>query len=247
MTVSIVVPCFNEARRLDLDAFRSLADAVDEVRFVDDGSTDATPATLAALAEERPDRIVVQSLRRNAGKAEAVRLGMLAAIDAGHSIVGFLDADLATPTHEIARLVDIAGTQPQRTAVIGSRVALLGHAVHRRPARHYLGRLYATVASLALGVAVYDTQCGAKVFRVGIPLQLALADSFHDPWSFDVELLGRLLSHPGQAADPILEVPLFEWRDVDGSQVRAAAGLRASVALLGLRSRVRRHRRRYAS
>jgi hypothetical protein len=159
-------------------------------------------------------------------------------------VVGYLDADLATPPREMLRLIEIAEQQPHRTAVLGSRVALLGHTVRRRPVRHYLGRFYATAASLALGVPVYDTQCGAKVFRVGVPLRLALADPFHDRWSFDVELLGRLLAHPGQSADPILEVPLTEWHDVDGSAVGAFAGARAALALLGLRRRVRRHVRR---
>lgn len=247
MTTCVVVPCYNESQRLDAAAFRDLAGLVDAILFVDDGSTDSTSELLTSLVAERSGRIDVLSLPANVGKAEAVRRGLLAAIEAGHDLVGYLDADLATPPSEIVRLVEIARRQPHRTAVLGSRVALLGHAVHRRPARHYLGRLYATAASLALGVAVYDTQCGAKVFRVGVPLQLALADPFHDQWSFDVELLGRLLGHPDHAsAEPIIEVPLLEWHDVGGSQVRVGAGLRASLALLRLRSRVRRHRRRYA-
>ena len=92
---------------------------------------------------------------------------------------------------------------------------------------------------------MYDTQCGAKVFRVGTPLQFALADPFPDRWAFDVELLARLLADPNQSADPVLEVPLLEWRDVAGSSVGVGAGVRAVWALTGLRRRVRRHRRRY--
>jgi len=191
------------------------------------------------------DEVGLITLPHNVGKAEAVRVGLLASIDRGGTLVGYLDADLATPGAEMLRLIDMATEQPHRTAVLGSRVALLGHTVLRRPARHYLGRLYATAASLALGVAVYDTQCGAKVFRVGVPLQLALAEPFHDPWSFDVELLGRLLASPGQPPDPVLEVPLLNWSDVSGSAVGPAAGARALWDLVGLRRRVRRHRARY--
>jgi glycosyltransferase involved in cell wall biosynthesis len=197
------------------------------------------------LMADRPGRVDLMVLPKNVGKAEAVRVGLLEAIERGSAIVGYLDADLATPASEMLRLIEIAEQQPQRTAVLGSRVALLGHTVRRRPMRHYLGRLYATAASLALGVAVYDTQCGAKVFRVGTPLQLALADPFPDRWSFDVELLGRLLADPRQHADPVLEVPLREWRDVSGSSVGAASGMQALWALTGLRRRVRHHRRRY--
>lgn len=246
MTVCVVVPCHDEADRIDGPAFAELADQVDHLLFVDDGSTDHTALVLQDLVDARPGRIDVISLPHNVGKAEAVRIGLLAAIERGGSLVGYLDADLATPTGEMLRLIEVARAQPHRTAVLGSRVALLGHTVHRRPARHYLGRLYATAASLALGVPVYDTQCGAKVFRVGTPLQFALADPFHDRWSFDVELLARLLADPNQSADPFLEVPLRAWSDVAGSSVGVGSGARAVWALTGLRRRVRRHRRRYS-
>lgn len=245
MSTRIVVPCFNEVERLSADAFAELARHVDQVVFVDDGSTDGTRAVIERMIDVHGDQIALITLPRNVGKAEAVRIGLLESIERGSTLVGYLDADLATPPGEMLRLVDLASRQPRRTAVLGSRVALLGHTVRRRPARHYLGRLYATVASLALGVAVYDTQCGAKVFRVGTPLQLALAEPFHDAWSFDVELLARILADPGQSADPILEVPLNEWSDVSGSTVNPVAGVRALWALTGLRRRVRRHRQRY--
>lgn len=239
-----MVPCFDEAARLDVAAFAELARHVDELLFVDDGSTDDTAAIISRLVDVSEGHASLVSLPHNVGKSEAVRVGLLEAIERGGTVVGYLDADLATPPREMLRLIEIAERQPHRTAVLGSRVALLGHTVRRRPFRHYLGRLYATGASLALGVPVYDTQCGAKVFSVGVPLQLALADPFHDRWSFDVELLGRLLAHPGQSAHPILEVPLTEWYDVDGSTVGAFAGVRAALSLLGLRRRVRRHVRR---
>ncbi len=245
MTTHVVVPCFDEAERLDPGAFAELAERIDRIIFVDDGSADATASIVEEYAARTGGPFEVIRLPKNVGKAEAVRIGLLAAIDRGATVVGYLDADLATPPAEMARLVEIAQEQPHRTAVLGSRVALLGHSVNRRPSRHYLGRLYATAASLTLGVPVYDTQCGAKVFRVGEPLRLALADPFHDRWSFDVELLGRLLSHPGQAAEPIIEIPLGHWHDVAGSSVSATSGARAALALIGLRRRVRRHRRRY--
>lgn len=246
MSVHIVVPCFDEAERLDVDAFRALSTQVDQVLFVDDGSTDETARILADIAESSAGRVDVLTLPANVGKAEAVRLGLLEAIERGSTVVAFLDADLAAPTSEIVRLVEVAQQQPHRTAVIGSRVALLGHHVRRRPTRHYLGRLYATAASLALGVPVYDTQCGAKVFRVGRPLRVALADSFPDRWSFDVELLGRILADPASSTDAVVEVPLLSWHDVAGSRVGAIAGVRAALALMGLRRRVRRHHRRFS-
>lgn len=249
MSVAVVVPCFDEGHRIDVDAFVELSGQVDRLVFVDDGSTDDTRAVLERVVATDPTRLSLIGLDHNAGKAEAVRRGLNQAIDDGSTIVGYLDADLATPGAEMVRLIDVASSHPELTAVIGSRVALLGHTVRRRPLRHYLGRLYATAASLALSEAVYDTQCGAKVFRVGAPLRRALAEPFHDRWSFDVELLARLLAdgaEPGVDDEVrILEVPLNEWTDVGGSAVDPLAGVRALWALAGLRSRVDRHRARH--
>ena len=90
--------------------------------------------------------------------------------------------------------------------------------------RHYLGRAYATLASSALGITVYDTQCGAKVFRVNDALGAALAEPFRSAWAFDVELLHRLLHGSATAEaiaeDALVEVPLTTWRDVGGSKLR---------------------------
>jgi len=253
MTSVIVVPCFDEARRFDAGAFAQLAEVVDGAVLVDDGSTDSTPALLDALAASAaPGTIEVIHLGHNRGKAEAVRAGLLAAVARGASIVGYFDADFATPVTELERLLAVITKDPQLEAVLASRVALLGHSIERKAARHYLGRLYATAASLALGVAVYDTQCGAKLFRVNDALRAALADPFPDRWAFDVELLARLL-HPAADvapidADRLVEVPLTAWRDVSGSKLHTVPAARSLVALLGVRRRVaERERVRHAA
>jgi hypothetical protein len=97
---------------------------------------------------------------------------------------------------------------------------------------------------VALRLPVYDTQCGAKLFRSGPALEAALAAPFVSRWVFDVELLLRLLS--GEGADRIgpeqmRELPLRTWRDVGGSTLRLRSMLRAGLQLLGLvvRSRLR--------
>jgi glycosyltransferase involved in cell wall biosynthesis len=243
MTSAIVVPGFDEAERFDAAAFAQLTEVIDRLLLVDDGSSDNTGALLEALGDASPPGSVdVIRLGHNLGKAEAVRAGLLAAVAADASIVGYFDADFATPVSELERLLGVITKDPQIEAVLASRVALLGHSIQRKATRHYLGRLYATAASLALGVAVYDTQCGAKLFRVNDTLRAALADPVPDRWSFDVELLARLL-HPAAEVPPIdaeriVEVPLTEWRDVGGSKLHTVPAARSLLALAGVRRRV---------
>lgn len=234
-STTLVVPCFNEAERLDRDAFRALIDdAHVSLLFVDDGSTDATREVLAAIAARTP-RASVIAMPRNVGKAEAVRAGLREAIARGADIVGFVDADLATPPEEIRRLVGIVRGADDVDVLLAARVALMGKQIERRAWRHYLGRVFATAASMVIDQPIYDTQCGAKLFRVTPLLVAVLAEPFRSPWIFDVELLGRLLvgvpGAPGLDPSRLREEPLERWVDVAGSKVRARAFLRAPLEL----------------
>ena len=244
----VVVPCYNEAERLDEDLVRALLDDPRaRVLFVDDGSTDGTARVLEGLCERLgAGRASTLALTPNRGKAEAVRLGLLRALEGGDPIVAYADADFATPPGELLRLLD----ELERTGALvalGERVARLGAAIDRKPARHYLGRAFATTASMVLGLTVYDTQCGAKIFTDTPALRLALARPFRSRWSFDVELLGRLLTGaPGVDAireGQMIEVPLRTWVDVAGSKLSGKAALRAGVDLLSLGARIRRRGR----
>jgi glycosyltransferase involved in cell wall biosynthesis len=243
----IVVPCYNEAGRLDREAFAAFA-AAGRARLllVDDGSRDATARVLDDLRAAAPDNVGVLGLERNQGKAEAVRLGLLRALGEGATVVAYADADLSTPFDEVLRVVTVVTDEAAEVA-LGSRVARMGADIRRRPARHYLGRVFATGASWVLEAVVYDTQCGAKCFRDSPALRAALDAPFLSRWAFDVELLGRLLTGaPGVAAlDPavFLEVPLARWRDVAGSKLRAGAMAGALADLLRIRADLRRRAR----
>lgn len=246
----IVIPCFNEAARLDAAALASLlaAEGV-ELLLVDDGSTDDTRARLSEIAARAPGRIDVLALDDNWGKAEAVRRGMEQALLDGALRVGFLDADLSTPPAEMLRILQVLEERPDVDVVLGSRVRLLGRHIERRALRHYLGRAFATAASLSLGLPVYDTQCGAKAFRRTPALLTALRARFSSRWVFDVELLRRLLDGdgqvPGLSPAAFVELPLKEWRDVDGTNLGPVAMARAAVdlALLSVRGRATGRRR----
>ncbi len=245
--VTWVVPCFEEAARLDGPAFLTLADqcAPASLVLVDDGSRDNTGAVLGALAAQRPEHGEVLSLGTNRGKAEAVREGLRRALGGPADIVGFVDADLATPPGELARLAALARSR-SFDVVMGSRVQLLGRAIKRSAARHYLGRMFATCASLSLRLPVYDTQCGAKLFLRTPALAAALAEPFTSRWAFDVELLGRLVQPPAGVAPltvaRIREEPLLAWTDVPGSKLYPLAAVKGGLDLLRLAVRLRLRR-----
>ena len=150
---------------------------------MNDGSRDATLSILQALRSRFPDRIRVLDKQPNGGKAEAVRHGMLHAIDSGAcEITGFWDADLATPLAQIPDLTEVLLRDAHLTMVFGARVRLLGRNIHRQPVRHYLGRCFATTAAVLLRLPIYDTQCGAKLFRATPELREVLAAPFQ-MWS----------------------------------------------------------------
>jgi glycosyltransferase involved in cell wall biosynthesis len=243
----LVVPCYNEAARLDATAFgAALADDPTlALLFVDDGSTDATAALLAAMAAAHGPRARLRSLSANGGKAEAVRLGLGEAIASGAEYVGYWDADLATPLDAARGFVAFLDAHPRCDGVLGSRVLLLGRRIERRAARHYCGRVFATAASLALGIAVYDTQCGAKLFRASAALGRALEVPFRTRWAFDVELIARLYGVGAAAARrcTLCEVPLATWCDVPGSKVTMLGAVKATLDL----GRIAWHYRRRAA
>jgi glycosyltransferase involved in cell wall biosynthesis len=237
----IVVPCFNEAARLDTGRFTSfLSRPGASFLCVDDGSRDETARVLEELASQSAGRLRVLRLPANRGKANAVRAGMRQAIEAGAARVGYWDADLATPLEEIPRFEAVLEAHRAVIGVLGSRVRMLGTAIDRSAARHYTGRVFATIASMVLRLAVYDTQCGAKLFRSGPVLRAALDAPFRSRWAFDVELIARLDRASRAAGGPpagelLVELPLQVWQDVGGSKLSPPAMVRATLELLAVR------------
>ncbi len=235
----IVVPCFNEQSRLPVARFEAFLAAVPDVGFVfvDDGSTDGTRERLRSLERAAPERVKVLPLDTNQGKAEAVRRGVLEALGAQPDWIGYWDADLATPLAVILEFQRVLESRPELEIVMGARVRLLGRDIRRSPLRHYLGRLSATWIALALGLRVYDTQCGAKLFRNGPQLAPLFREPFLSTWLFDVEILARRIAQadaaPAQAV--VYEFPVPEWADIAGSKLRPGAYLRAALDLIRIR------------
>ncbi len=163
---------------------------------------------------------------RNKGKAEAVRAGINHAFqNFNQQFIGYWDADLATPLDSVARFLVVLDQYPQVEMIFGSRVKLLGRHVERRAVRHYLGRVFATAVSVMLRLSVYDTQCGAKLFRANAQARKVFSEPFLSRWVFDVEILARYLNlyerEPKRLEQVIYEYPLEVWVDIEGSKLRA--------------------------
>jgi dolichyl-phosphate beta-glucosyltransferase len=236
----LVVPVYNEARRLIADPWLQYlnADRSRALCFVDDGSTDNTVALLEELSRHAPDQVAIVRLPANVGKAEAVRQGMERALAEASRYAGFIDADLAAPLSEVALLHDELESHRDVWAAIGSRAKLLGRRIRRSERRHYFGRVFATCASIVLRLPVYDTQCGLKLFRVTAEVRNAFASPFRSKWIFDVELLARLADAAGDEAESrIREVPLEHWAEQGGSRLRLFDFVRAPLELLRIRRR----------
>ncbi|MBM4251696.1 MAG: glycosyltransferase [Deltaproteobacteria bacterium] len=240
----IVVPVYNEEKRLQAEAFINFVEQHQnsKILFANDGSIDGTQALLDRICRHPSGRITHLNLTKNSGKAEAVRTGVANALaQSGIEYVGYLDADLSTPVTEMVPFIDLLKTRPGAVMVLGSRVKLLGRKIKRRLLRHYLGRVFATVASIVLDIGVYDTQCGAKLFRSSAAVKAIFAEPFSSRWIFDVEIIARLARELGvrgpELEATMIECPLGVWQDVGGSKVKAKDFFVAFLEMLSLHLR----------
>jgi glycosyltransferase involved in cell wall biosynthesis len=198
--------------------------------FVNDGSTDNTQEKLEKLVKLVVPEPGLIHISKNVGKAEAVRRGILTSLkEDSCRRCGFWDADLATPFTEFLRMSQAMDDNPKLVMVSGCRVQRLGASILRNPWRHYPGRIFAAIASIVLGIPVYDTQCGAKLFRAAVATEI-FRTPFISRWSFDVEIFARL--GRSISMESVLELPLLEWIDTPGSKLSLAAALRSMFDLI---------------
>lgn len=216
----IIIPCYNEEKKLKVgEILAFIKHSGTKIIFVNDGSTDNTLEKLVEIKEQIPDNIQIISNAINIGKGNSVRNGIHQALkDKRCEYVGYFDADLSTPLDEAIRLTQVAILE-NKGLVIGSRVALFGYQISRRPIRHYLGRIMATIISVYLKMQVYDTQCGAKVLNRKFAA-CVFKDPFLSRWLFDVEILRRFQLDFGDLNEVVKEVPLGVWIEKGGSKLR---------------------------
>jgi glycosyltransferase involved in cell wall biosynthesis len=175
--ICVVVPVFNHGQTVPRVA--RAARTRFPVIAVDDGSTDETPARLAAESG-----LVVVTLPRNAGKGAALRAGFARGEELGFTHAITMDAD---GQHPVGALADFAGACRREPAAL-----VLGVRDLRR-AGAPLGRRLSNALSnlafrLATGAALDDTQCGYRCYPLAAVRGL---DVKAGRYAFELELLVR--------------------------------------------------------
>lgn len=233
---TIVIPCYNEANRLHLDMFLNFARKHPNISFVfiDDGSKDLTINLLCGAMAALPKQTDVLMMKRNAGKAEAVRHGLKFAAKRGDKYVAFLDADLATPLNAINDFISVADRLDDIDVVFGSRAGGLGRRVYRDLHRKMISLVCASMGRLATGLALKDTQCGAKLFRNTPHLRSCLDTPFTAGWLFDVELFLRISNPDRRERKNFFEYPVLEWTEVPGSNIKVSDVIKGGLKMTSL-------------
>lgn len=222
--VLICIPCYKESKRLApfLEQILALDQALPyqlNIRFLDDGSGPEEQQKFAAYMESAQKQfkhfqIGSQLFATNRGKGAVLRDGFSYGLTENFNIVGFSDGDGATPFYEILAMIEELRAAPALQVLIGSRIKCLGKTVERSYKRHLSGRIFATLLSNIFNIPVYDSQCGAKLFKTTVLSSEVLKTCYDQRWLFDTQLL--ILLYKGGVA---IRERMVDWADVPGSKV----------------------------
>lgn len=212
ISLSIIIPCYNEERNIRLGALENVAHFLKkksfsyEVILVDDGSCDESVNLINDFISEHKEFTLLTC--KHQGKAAAVTSGVMVS---NGKIILFSDLDQATPINQIDVL--LPWFEKKFDIVIGSRNSQRKGAPLLRLA---MARGFVILRNLILNLGIYDTQCGFKAFtRIAALDIFPRLKVFHLKRNvsgstvtagFDVELLylAKLLGYR------IAEVPV-EW------------------------------------
>ena len=215
----MVVPCFNEEKRIKLNYWNDLTD-IPNVRwiFVNDGSTDGTKNVLYKITNA-----TIIDINKNVGKAESIRKGITETYkkNSGESFwVGYLDADSAFEIEDIRKVIKLVYSKSSAyDSYWGSRVALAGRKITRNNLRHILSRILITIFGYKMRDLPYDPQTGFKIFKFNNQQMEIFEKRFETKWFVDLEILIRYQVLEKQIMK-IWEEPVNTWKDVDGSNIR---------------------------
>jgi glycosyltransferase involved in cell wall biosynthesis len=218
-SIVVIVPCFNEAERLNLFYFNELSKIHNTIWiFIDDGSTDNT----SQILKKHSMKSNVMNLRidRNVGKSKAIAFGADFASHEFSNIewIGFLDSDGAFTVEDVSRIIKMTNSIKSYDAIYSSRVKLAGRNIKRNNARHILARLITSLFGLAWREIPYDTQSGFKLYRYSDDYKLMFIEPFRTKWFFDIEFSIRYLKYKEKEIN-VWEEPVTSWFDIPGSKI----------------------------
>ena len=231
-SVSIVIPAYEEARRLprtleQLAEWRMRCAFPTDILIVVEPGSDGTREIAAAAARREPN-LQVLGCPEHRGKGYAVRSGVRAARG---DLIFYMDADLSVPLREVQVFAGYFGDHPEIDLLFGNRQHPSSRITRRQSRlRQTLGQSF-NAALRALGLAqVRDTQCGFKAFRREAAHRIFARQQL-DGFAFDIEVL--LLAQ--RLGFRIADRPV-EWINSEESKVRL---VRDSVRMLWDAIRIR--------
>lgn len=239
-TVSLVIPSYNEERRLPRlaaalrdNATQDLAGAgleLVEAIVVDDGSRDSSSDVLRQEESMTPGLAPLIREAPNEGKGAAVAAGVERA---SGELVLVSDVDLAAPLPEARKL--LRAIDDGADVAIGSRALDRSHVTGIPLRRRLMGRAFNSLVRAMSGLPYRDTQCGFKLFRTPVARRL-LQEQLTPGFAFDVEILMRA-RRAGLRVD---EVPIEYHHDPDSTIAAASASLKMAWDVARLAWRLRR-------
>jgi len=215
MSLSIIIPAYNEAKRLgpflaSIIAYDQIhSEQILEVIVVDDGSTDRT-VSIAQSFEVRLPKLSILRHKQNRGKGAAVQTGVMQAT--GEYIV-FMDADGATAITELPKMIQALN---QAQIGVGNRWMPGSQTDRHSLLRKLSGWVYRQYMSL-FGLGDVDTMCGFKGYRRAVALDL-FKDLIEERWLFDTEIAYKAIKRNYT----VKNFPI-KWESQDGSKLDTKA------------------------
>jgi glycosyltransferase involved in cell wall biosynthesis len=197
----IIIPCYNEGKRLDYNHFYSFSQQNKgyKLLFINDGSKDNTLDIIKKLSSVS-NNISFLNYKKNRGKSYAVRYGILNVLD-NHQIeqisyIGFLDADLSISTDDMGELYEKATLHPE----FGFLYYMKNKKTYykKRYLRFLISNILKIMNRILYNINIEDTQCGCKIFKRDVA-EIVFRKQFNSKWLFDLEIFLRLKESYGSS------------------------------------------------
>ncbi|WP_103071589.1 glycosyltransferase [Aquimarina sediminis] len=238
MKTGIIIPCYNEEKRLNAIAFLEFIKKEDNYHlcFVNDGSKDNTIDILKDIQSQAPQKVSVIDIKKNSGKAAAVKAGARYLHSRGDiKFIGFIDADLSTDFEDFDGLLKTLKTNKKLSFVFGSRAKNTSNNINKNGMRRVISKFINVLIVFILGLSIQDTQCGAKVFKAEL-VPVIFNKNFFSRWLFDVEMFIKMKKHYGKekTVSKIYEQPLKRWVHIEDSKLGLKDSIKIPYQLLSI-------------